>query len=481
MSEQTLADRGSNRSRTPKSDDFRTFIGSHWLDRQEEPVASAPFADAMQKRRDKLSAAFPGRTLVISAGDEKVRNNDCNYRFRAHSAFTHLTGWGSGTVPGAVLVMAPTEDGQGHDATLYFAPPAGRDTDEFYANPAVGEFWTGRRPSLDDIAGTLGITTKDIKELEHDLEAVEAPMKIANVDTTVDHILKTTTAADSKLEETASEQRLVKDDYAVGELQHAVDVTKAGFEDVIKQLPTAIGHARGERIVDGTFYFRARVEGNDLGYDTIAAAGPHACVLHWMRNDGPIAEQDLLLMDAGIELDSLYTADITRTLPVSGKFTPIQREVYEAVRKAADAAFAIVRPGIRFREVHAAAMAVIAEYVTSKGLLPLSLEDTLKPEFQYHRRYMVHGTSHHLGLDVHDCAQARAELYIDGILEPGMTFTIEPGLYFQPDDALVPEELRGIGVRIEDDVLVTEDGYRSLSADIPRTADDVEAWMRALR
>ena len=188
---------------------------------------------------------------------------------------------------------------------------------------------------------------------------------------------------------------------------------------------------------------------------------------------------DLILIDAGIELDSYYTADITRTLPVSGAFTPVQRRVYEAVREAADAAFAIVRPGIKFREIHAAAMQVIAARTAEWGLLPVTAEESLEPDQQYHRRYMVHGTSHHLGLDVHDCAAARRELYLDGTLEAGMVFTIEPGLYFQPDDLSVDEEYRGIGVRIEDNILVTATGAENLSIGIPRTADDVEAWLSA--
>ncbi|MEO6115871.1 MAG: M24 family metallopeptidase, partial [Pseudolysinimonas sp.] len=161
----------------------------------------------------------------------------------------------------------------------------------------------------------------------------------------------------------------------------------------------------------------------------------------------------------------------------TGTFSAVQRRVYEAVREAADAAFAIVRPGIRFREIHAEAMRVIAEKTAEWGFLPVSAAESLDPDAQYHRRYMVHGTSHHLGIDVHDCAQARRELYLEGVLEPGMVFTIEPGLYFQPDDLTVPEEYRGIGVRIEDNILVTEGGAENLSVGIPRTADDVEAWL----
>jgi Xaa-Pro aminopeptidase len=259
----------------------------------------------------------------------------------------------------------------------------------------------------------------------------------------------------------------------------AVAATARGFDDVIADRPAILAHPRGERIVEGTFNRRARADGNTVGYDTIAAAGEHACILHWTRNDGPVRAGDLILLDAGVELDSYYTADITRTLPVNGTFSETQRRVYEAVREAADAAFHIVRPGIRFREVHQAAMAVIAAKTAEWGLLPGSAEESLQPDNQFHRRYMVHGTSHHLGLDVHDCAQARRELYLDGVLEAGMVFTIEPGLYFQPDDLSVPAEYRGIGVRIEDDILVTDSGAENLSIGIPRTADDVEAWLKA--
>ena len=166
---------------------------------------------------------------------------------------------------------------------------------------------------------------------------------------------------------------------------------------------------------------------------------------------------------------------------MNGRFSDVQRRVYETVREAADAGFAAARPGVTFRSVHEAAMKVIASRLADWGMLPVTAEEALDAEHGgQHRRYMVHGTSHHLGIDVHDCAQARREMYYDGILQPGMVFTIEPGLYFQVDDLTVPEELRGIGVRIEDDVLVTADGVENLSAAIPRTADEVEQWMLRL-
>ena len=186
-------------------------------------------------------------------------------------------------------------------------------------------------------------------------------------------------------------------------MRAAVAATKQGFDDVIAALPRIVEHERGERVIEGVFFTRARSEGSDLGYGTIAASGPHACILHWTRNDGPVAPGDLVLIDAGVELPSLYTADITRTLPVSGTFSPVQRRIYEAVLEAADAAFAIVKPGVRFRDLHAAAMDVIARKVGGVGPAAAAAR-ALEGVERADRRYMVHGTSHHLGLDVHDCA-----------------------------------------------------------------------------
>jgi Xaa-Pro aminopeptidase len=479
----------ANRSTTPGSAAFKEFIGSGWAERPAVLPGAREQAAFAAGRRERVSELFRGARVIVPAGRLKQRSNDTDYAFRAHSAFTHLTGWGSDSEPGSVLVLEPTENG--HEATLYFRERAGRDSDEFYANPEIGEFWIGPRPSLAQVASDLAVPTRGIAELAAVIDAVDDrtvvlrdadPALTDQIDTarlllsgdadTEDH------TEDDRLARDLSELRLVKDDYEIAQLRAAVAATARGFDDVIADLPRIVEHPRGERLVEGVFNGRARADGNAVGYDTIAASGPHACILHWTRNDGPVVPGDLILLDAGVELDSLYTADITRTLPVSGTFSQTQRLVYETVREAADAAFAVVRPGVRFREIHATAMAVIARRTAEWGLLPVSADEALEPDNQQHRRYMVHGTSHHLGLDVHDCAQARRELYLDGILEPGMTFTIEPGLYFQPDDLTVPEAFRGIGVRIEDNILVTADGAENLSLAIPRTADDVEEWVK---
>ncbi|WP_060916035.1 aminopeptidase P family protein [Microbacterium oleivorans] len=440
---------------------FLESISTGWAERPESlppQRAEAPYAAA---RRATVSAAFPGARLVIPAGSFKQRSNDTDYPFRAHSAFSHLTGWGADAVPDSVLVFEPTD--RGHEITLHLRERADRTTTEFYADATIGEFWIGPRPSLDGVAADLGLRTAHIDDF-----------------TSTDHDL--VVDDDNTLTRFVSELRLVKDPYEIAQLRLAVEATGRGFDDIVAELPRIIDTPRGERAIEGVFHLRARTDGNGEGYDTIAASGPHACYLHWTRNDGAVVPGDLVLIDAGVEVDSLYTADITRTLPVSGTFSPVQRRIYETVREAADAAFAVARPGVRFRAVHEAAMEVIAARTAEWGLLPVTAEEALDADRGgQHRRYMVHGTSHHLGIDVHDCAQARREMYYDGELEPGMVFTIEPGLYFQIDDLTVPEEYRGIGVRIEDDILMTEDGPVNLSADIPRTADEIEAWIARAR
>ncbi|WP_051478629.1 aminopeptidase P family protein [Arthrobacter sp. H5] len=502
--EQPLSARNENRSQRPDSEAFKAFMSSSWARKSTELPAESEVAPHAAKRRRAVSEKFPGERLVIPAGPLKVRSNDTDYRFRPHSGFAHLTGLGLDHEPEAVLVMEPTEQGQGddggnHRATLYFRELAGRDSAEFYANARYGEFWIGARLSMAEIKALLALETTDISELElavtKDAGVVEvgglrirllrdvdpnadALVDTSRINTGVD--LEASDDLDAQLAEALSELRLIKDEWEIEQMRIAVAATVNGFHEVVKALPRALSHPRGERVVEAAFFARAREEGNDLGYDTIAASGNNATVLHWIRNSGQVDAGDLLLLDAGVEADSLYTADITRTLPVTGEYSDIQRKIYQAVLDAADAGFAAAQPGRKFREVHLAAITVLAERLNDWGLLPAPLDEVLSPEGQHHRRWMPHGTSHHLGMDVHDCAQAKRELYLDGTLTEGMVFTIEPGLYFKEEDLAVPEEYRGIGVRIEDDILMTADGPVNLSAALPREASDVEAWMAGI-
>ncbi len=424
-------------------------------------------------RRYRIAQAFPGKTLVIPSGPLKVRANDTDYRFRAGTDFVYLTGCQD---PDAVLVIAPGAEGP--RSTLYVAPRRDYRTHEFFTDARYGELWVGARRGVEESAHYFDVECAPLEYVAKDLESLAATttLVLRGLDETVD-LLVPAHDDEARLSEELSEMRLVKDAREITSLEEAIASTVRGFEDVVRALPLATQF--GERVVEGVFNLRARVEGNDVGYNTIAASGSHATVLHWTTNDGDVRHGDLLLLDAGVEHAELYTADVTRTLPVSGTFSPAQRRIYELVLAAQDAAMEVVRPGVDFLDPHRAAMAVLAAGLIDLGILEGPVEDVLRPDRQLHRRYTLHGVSHMLGLDVHDCAQARNEHY-HGPLQEGYVLTVEPGLYFQLHDLTVPEEYRGIGVRIEDDVLVTADGYRNLSEGLPRRADDVEAWMAGL-
>ncbi|MCX4639514.1 aminopeptidase P family protein [Streptomyces sp. RPA4-5] len=455
------------------SDELAENMKSGWADTELhglEPIGQAPHA---ARRRAALSARFPGERLVIPAGNLKTRSNDTEYQFRASTEYVYLTG---DQTDDSVLVLEPT--GDTHEATLYRLPRSNRENGEFWLN-GMGELWVGRRHSLQEAEALLGVPCNDVRELADALKEATGPVRVVRGhDAGIEAALtdKVTAERDEELRVYLSEARAVKDEFEIGELQKAVDSTVRGFEDVVKVLDKA--EATSERYIEGTFFLRARVEGNDIGYGSICAAGPHATTLHWVRNDGAVRSGELLLLDAGVETHTLYTADVTRTLPVNGRYTDLQRKIYDAVYEAQEAGIAAVKPGAAYRDFHDAAQRVLAEKLVEWGLVEGPVERVLELGLQ--RRWTLHGTGHMLGLDVHDCAAARTEHYVNGTLEPGMVLTVEPGLYFQADDLTVPEEYRGIGVRIEDDLLVTADGNRNLSAGLPRRSDEVEAWMAGL-
>jgi Xaa-Pro aminopeptidase len=434
------------------------FMLKHWkvTEKAVKPLKNAAYHRA---RRDALARAFPGQTVVVATGERKVRANDQFYPFRPGSDFFYLTGCHE---PDCVLMLVPSEKGQkakagGHTSILFVEPNPGKTDATFFTDRVKGELWEGPRPGVPELRALTGVD--ECRPLH------ELPAALAKAGKRAD---------DAEVLRVVSEARLLKDEAEIAELTAVVKATKRGFEDVIRVLATA----KTERELETTFWARARQEGNDVGYGTIAAAGHHACTLHWKKNDGALRKQDLLLLDAGIEGDNLYTADITRTLPIGGEFTREQRQIYDLVRKAQVAATKEVRPGNDFMQPNRTAMEVLAHGLEELGILPMSAEEALKPENLFYKRYTLHNVSHMLGLDVHDCAKARAETYKFGKLQPGMVLTVEPGLYFQPDDLTVPARYRGIGVRIEDDVVVTDKGCKNLAAGIPADADEVEAWMQ---
>ncbi len=498
-------------------DALRAFLLTGW--RPFDPAAPAPVAhaDAFYARRRALSALFPGERLIIPTGHEKTRSNDTTFRFRPGSDFAWLTG---NHEPDCVLVLEPLPAGH---RDLLFVEPVSRDDISFFTDRNKGELWVGRRLGVPHSAARFAVHDacplaalyahvgpKPVRPLRKLRAASPAPVQRRKVVfgsaltrsavpalhrrggthgpksrllrgfcDDLDRLLpadEAQLADDKALAAALAELRLCKDAAEVEALTDVIASTKRGFEDVIRALP----RLRSEREVEVTFYGRARTEGNDVGYGTIAAAGCNACILHWTRNDAPLRPGELLLLDAGVEGHTLYTADITRTLPISGAFSPAQREIYDLVYAAQRAAIAEVRPGNDFMYPNRVAMRVLAEGLERLGILP-DAATALIDTNQFYRRYSLHNISHMLGIDVHDCAKARQETYRFGKLRPGMVLTVEPGLYFQPDDLTVPERYRGIGVRIEDDILVTEDGCLNLSADIPAEAEAVERWVREVQ
>jgi Xaa-Pro aminopeptidase len=463
--------KASHDTQPPKA--LLDFMLQGWKPASGKLPAKLPHARDFEARRRRLSALFPGEVLVVPTGHEKVRANDTYYRFRPGTDFYYLTG---NHEPDCVLVMVPKKGG--HDDLLFVEPNPGRSDTTFFTDRKKGELWVGPRLGVPESEARFGVhACRALADLPAALAAAKKNRKgvraLRGVSDQVDKALPKRKAEDQAFAAALSEMRLLKDKLEITELSAVIDATHRGFEDVIRDMKAP----KTERHVEGVFNLRARVEGNDVGYNTIAASGPHACVLHWSRNDGALKPGTLLLLDAGVEGNSLYTADITRTLPIDGKFTPEQRQIYALVHSAQAAAFAAVKPGNDFMEPNRAAMRVLADGLVALGILKGTADEALADEHQFYKRYSLHNVSHMLGLDVHDCAQARQEVYKYGKLEAGMVLTVEPGLYFQTDDLTVPARYRGIGVRIEDDVVVTDKGYKNLSANIPSTVDEVEAWI----
>ncbi|HMR49438.1 MAG TPA: aminopeptidase P family protein [Arachnia sp.] len=449
---------------------FRSFIAEGWGETDARPAVVPGAAEAAADHRRRLSECFPGETLVLSSGVAPTRNDDCSYAFRANSGFVWAA---AGQIENAALVMRARAGG--HDATLYLPPPFRPGDDGFFSDASYGELWVGASAGLGEWSEALGVDVAPLSELD-DETGLSGGLAAKSVDAARTSALGLRPSAE--LDRALSRLRMVKDAWEIGQLREAVGLTVSGFAAVMREVPRAIRDGLGERWLQGTFDRHARTHGNGVGYSTIVGSGPHAPILHWVRCDGPILPDSALLLDMGVEAHSLYTADVTRTVPASGSFTPAERAVHDLVERAHRVGMDHVRPGTPYLDFHFAAMEVIAHGLHDWGLLPVSVDEALSPDGQQHRRYLACGIGHHLGLDVHDCSHAEYEDYMGADLEPGVVMTVEPGLYFHANDLTLPPELRGIGVRLEDDLLVTENGTEVLSAALPIDADGIEQWAR---
>ena len=455
---------------------FTEYMSKGWGTPDRTPPVVAGAAAAAGVHRGRASEQFPGKALVVGAGIAPVRSNDTYYDFRPDSDFYWLTG---AAIEGAVLVMTPS--GSSHDATLYIPAPFYADDPRFFTNAAHGEMWVGSAPDFTDWAEALSLPVKPLSELDAGIiAAMRAGSETLAAGLVPADVRSRHGIAAGDLGRVLSNLRMVKDDWEIAQLKEAVDHTVDGFAAVVREVPNAI-KAGGERWLQGTFDRYARTHGNGVGYATIVGSGKHAPTLHWVRCDGPVLEDATLLLDMGVETNSFYTADVTRTFPGSGTFSPLQRQVHDLVEKSHRAGLAQVGPGKYFADFHEACMEVIANGLNDWGLLPVSVDEALSPKGQHHRRYLVCGVGHHLGLDCHDCAQSSYESYQGAPMVPGMVLTVEPGLYFHEHDLTLPPELRGIGVRLEDDIVVTATGSDVISDALPLDATGIEAWMKLVQ
>ncbi|MGV8859029.1 aminopeptidase P family protein [Rhodoglobus sp.] len=451
---------------------FVEYMETGWATPDRTPDTVPGIAAATAAHRARVSPAFAGRTIVLAGGKAPVRVNDNYYGFRPDSNFFWLSGC---SAEDAVLVMSPTSGG--HDATLFIPAPAYPGEADFFADAAHGELWVGSAPGMPEWTAALEIETRPLSELGAALSSatdIALGGSLLGANPLLHEI-----PVSQDLGRVLAELRMIKDEWEIAEIRGAVNKTIDGFAAVAREIPQAIKFG-GERWLQGTFDRHARTVGNGTGYTTIVGSGANAPVLHWVRCDGPVLPGAAVLLDMGVEARSLYTADITRTLPASGTFSAAQRQAHDLVEKAHRAGLAAVGPGKPFSGFHSAALEVIATGLHDWGLLPVSVDEALSPQGQHHRRYIVCGIGHHLGLDVHDCAKSSYDAYQGAPMEPGMVMAVEPGLYFHAWDNTVPPELRGLGVRIEDNVLVTPTGSEVLSEALPITADGIEEWMRAL-
>ncbi len=399
------------------------------------------------KRRERVMDLLDdGQVLVVATHPETTYSNDVHHVFRPHSDFWYLSGFAE---PEAALAI--TSDGQTH---LWLRP---RDP--------KAEVWNGRRLGIER-AAELGFDfVHDSGDLSH-LQRMAAERKV--LARTVHHPRFHAALGDPADGKHVMESlRIHKDAHEVAMLQRAADI---GAEAMREALPLAKPGAH-EYAVEAALVSHYRRHGSTgPGYPAIVGAGDNATILHYIENDAAIRAGDLVLVDAGCEW-GYYNSDITRTVPASGEFTEPQRQVYDAVWKAQQASIAAVRPGATLRDVHDVAVRSLIDDLVDMGALAGDKDKLFEEDA--HRGFYMHGTSHFLGLDVHDIGAYKDDEGNSRTLEPGMCITVEPGLYFNTDFTECPERFAGIGVRLENDLIVTEDGHLDMLQSLPTSPDDV--------
>ena len=426
-------------------------------------------------RRQRLAQAMGPGVAVVPTAPERVRNRDTHFPYRFDSHFYYLTGFAEpeavlvlvgGSAPRSVLFCREKNPEREIWDGLRYGPQAAQERfgfDEAHPIAALDDKLAALLEEQPALLYPVGADPEWDARAIRWLNAVRAKARAG-------------VAAPDRVQDVRAlidDMRLVKDAHELGVMRRAARIAAAAHRRAMQ----VTRPGRNEYEIEAELLYEFRRNGAQFpAYSPIVAGGANSCVLHYVFNDAPLRDGDLLLIDAGCELDG-YASDITRTFPVNGRFSGAQRAVYDMVLAAQAAAMEKVRPGNAWNEPHDAAVKVLVEGMRELKLLPGTREEILEKET--YKRFYMHRTGHWLGLDVHDAGDYKRSGSWRA-LQPGMTLTVEPGLYIRaaPD---VPEALRDIGIRIEDDVVVTENGCEVITAEAPKAAADIEALMRDAR
>jgi len=414
----------------------------------------------------------PNSVAIIPGAREATRSNDTHYRFRQDSDFFYLTGFEE---PDAIAVIKSSSSPK---YTLFVRP---RDPER--------EIWDGRRAGVEGARKEFGAEESyPIAEFDEKLnDLLDGAERLyyrlgvnRDLDDTIIRQIARMRAINRKpihppqtIIDPATivhELRVVKSPEEIEIMQRAADIAAEAHCEAMKAVRAGMNEYEVEALIERVFRERGAAA---PAYTSIVGAGPNATVLHYINNDGQLRDGDLLLVDAGAEYKG-YASDITRTFPINGRFSKPQREIYELVLKAQKACVELVRPGVTHDQLKQHSIEVLTEGLVELGLLKGDPEELIKEK--KHEQFYMHGLGHMLGIDVHDVGR-----YYYGkesrALEPGVVMTVEPGLYVSVDTKDIPEQYLGIGVRIEDDVLCTQNGPRVLTTKVPKEADEIEALM----
>jgi len=436
-----------------------------------------PKAEYVRRRKALMAQMEPNSIAILPAAPVYIRNRDVEHIYRQDSDFQYLTGFPE---PEAVLALIP---GREHGEYVLFCRE--RDPER--------ELWDGLRAGQDGAIAQFGaddaFPINDIDDILPGLiEGRERVYYAIGCNQEFDHrLMEWINVIRSKARQGAQppnefvaldhllhDMRLYKSAAEVKVMKEAAEISAAAHVRAMQTARPGLSEYHLEAELEYIF----RKNGSKMpAYGSIVASGRNACILHYRENDAPLKDGDLILIDAGCEIDC-YASDITRTFPVNGTFSPEQKAIYELVLKAQEAAFAAIGPDKHWNEAHEATVRVIAEGLLELGLLTGTLDEVIETES--YKAYYMHRAGHWLGMDVHDVGDYK----VGGewrVLEPGMALTVEPGIYIPADDERVAKKWRGIGVRIEDDVVVTKTGCEILTGGVPKTVAEIEALMAAAR